>query len=157
MKKCSQCQKEKPLSEFFKSKNTKSGYWGQCKQCCYARGTAYRKANKAQIAASRKKWAQENKELRAKLTRKSILKNRYGITLEQYAEMLKRQNGQCKICQQKIEKPCVDHCHSTGLVRGILCNGCNVGLGAFKDKPDLLRKAADYLQAFIEAFMEVRP
>ena len=78
------------------------------------------------------------------------LKERYGITLEDYDRMLEDQGGCCKICG--TDEPGggngrfhVDHNHSTDEVRGILCNSCNTGLGRFKDSPEVLLKAATYL------------
>lgn len=82
--------------------------------------------------------------------KKSIhLKWKYGITLDQWNQMFQDQNGLCLIC--KTDKPTgsgwhTDHDHVTGKVRGILCNNCNIGLGAYRDNPELLRKAADYLE-----------
>ncbi len=73
----------------------------------------------------------------------------YGLTLEQYNEMLTSQNGVCKICAGPDNGPwgtlAVDHCHITGKVRGLLCAKCNKGLGQFKDDTELLDKAKSYL------------
>lgn len=78
------------------------------------------------------------------------LRHRYGITLKTYNKMLKKQNGVCWICGRppKTRKLSVDHSHKTGKVRGLLCMHCNRGLSWYKDKPELLRKAADYLEEF---------
>lgn len=79
------------------------------------------------------------------------LRDRYGITIEQYEDMLQSQNGLCTICgvamdsSQKTCIPHVDHDHSTGKVRGILCGSCNAGLGNFRDDVKRLLKAVDYL------------
>lgn len=75
--------------------------------------------------------------------------NLYGLTQEQYDDMLAAQLGQCAICQ--TDQPgrkgwAIDHCHETGLVRGILCNSCNLGLGLFRDSGDALLSAALYLE-----------
>jgi hypothetical protein len=77
-----------------------------------------------------------------------------GLTVEDYDWMLKEQGGVCKIC--KATKPgeasgktrvwSVDHCHETGKVRGLLCHRCNLGLGLFRDRPDLLVAAIEYLK-----------
>lgn len=61
-------------------------------------------------------------------------------------ELGRKFNGHCDICNDPIEKPHVDHDHKTGLARGYLCFSCNVGLGHFKDSPELLAKAIEYLQ-----------
>lgn len=74
-------------------------------------------------------------------------KSRYGLTPAQVEEMAA--TG-CAICGTtdwpgRHNRPHVDHCHATGRVRGILCSECNVGLGKFKDDPDLLRRAVEYI------------
>ena len=73
----------------------------------------------------------------------------YGITSEQYKQMYEDQQGKCKICDTAPTKRNlhVDHCHSTNKVRGFLCSGCNTALGSFKDSPDLLTKAIEYLRS----------
>jgi hypothetical protein len=86
--------------------------------------------------------------------RNADLKKNFGITLEQYAEILKEQHGVCAICQQpetairegKLKMLAVDHCHTGGHNRGLLCQDCNLGLGRFHDDPVLLRRAADYAE-----------
>lgn len=82
------------------------------------------------------------------------LSTKYGITSAQFYNLLRAQEGKCQICKTPIVdeddeplKSChVDHCHETGKVRGLLCHNCNVGLGNFKDSPELLRQAALYLE-----------
>ena len=74
---------------------------------------------------------------------------RYGITLAQRDEMVKAQNGLCAICEGSMEgkrNMHVDHCHTTKKVRGMLCLECNIGLGKFKDDPELMLKAIAYLR-----------
>lgn len=90
----------------------------------------------------------------------NYLKRRYGITLETYNEIIKKQNGRCSICgdppgdrrarngtlNERVFD--VDHCHKTAKVRGLLCNNCNQGLGQFKDSPRILSNALNYLLCF---------
>ena len=87
---------------------------------------------------------------------RSHLKRKYGVTLEHYQALLDAQGGGCKICGDKYDRQwkdgrtqrvplCVDHDHKTGVVRGLLCNHCNVGLALFKEQPDRLAKAIKYL------------
>jgi hypothetical protein len=73
----------------------------------------------------------------------------YGISEEEYGAMLRRQRGRCGICKRKPGKRrlCVDHCHKTGQVRGLLCPKCNCGIGFYQDDPRLTRAAAAYLEA----------
>lgn len=76
--------------------------------------------------------------------RRKRLKYKYGISLENYDWLLKEQEEKCKICGNKTELV-VDHCHKSSRVRGLLCNQCNTGLGCFKDNPESLLKAIEYL------------
>jgi hypothetical protein len=70
---------------------------------------------------------------------------RYKISQQQYDEMFRQQNGLCALCAEKPPVD-IDHCHDAGHVRGLLCRPCNLGLGMFKDSPELLLKAIDYLK-----------
>ena len=83
---------------------------------------------------------------------KGFIKKTYGITYEQYEELLEQQNHCCAICKSKVSSSrtsrlFVDHCHSSLEVRGLLCSSCNHGLGLFKDSPTLLKRAIKYLSS----------
>jgi len=97
------------------------------------------------------KWRKNNPEKYIAAARKSTLKYLYKISLEEYTRLLKQQNGVCAICKlpqvDKRKYLCVDHDHKTGKVRGLLCNLCNVGLGAFKDG-SLFKEAEQYVNSF---------
>lgn len=92
-----------------------------------------------------KKWTLENKA-KARLRQKAWnLKTRYGISLAEYQQYWDAQGGACAICKL-VKKLHVDHDHSTGDFRGLLCFECNAGLGNLKDSSSLLRSAANYLE-----------
>jgi hypothetical protein len=79
------------------------------------------------------------------------LKDRYGITLEDYDTLVVKQDGRCAICQTtnpggRKGRFCIDHDHITGKIRGLLCSPCNRALGGFHDDPRLLQIAAEYLR-----------
>lgn len=75
------------------------------------------------------------------------LRKRYKISLNEFNYMAKLQNYECKICSEYIGyNGHVDHDHSTGIVRGLLCHQCNTGLGMFKDNPYSLHRAINYLR-----------
>lgn len=97
-----------------------------------------------------KETVAKNKEYYSKRHRKYQLSKNYGITEDDYNNMLKSQNYCCAICGTdtptgKWKVFAVDHDHTTGKVRSLLCNECNRGIGLLKDSPDLLMKAATYL------------
>ncbi len=115
---CRRCHQEKTKTNFVVNKSCKDGFNGWCKDC----------------------------------SKDSALLDRYSISLEDYKSMLVAQNSRCALCN--TENPMgptnmfvVDHCHKTGKVRGLLCNHCNTGLGKLQDNPELLRKAAAYIEA----------
>lgn len=88
------------------------------------------------------------------IERRSGYRKRYNLELEDIEAMLVEQNGRCRICQKTITfggraGAKVDHCHSTGKVRGILCSICNTALGSFKDNTEALARAIKYLRGEI--------
>jgi hypothetical protein len=106
---------------------------------------AYRARHGTELRArSRLRWASDPKYREKK--RRSHLKQAYGISAEQYAAMLAAQGGLCGICKKADRRLCVDHCHDTQTVGGLLCRMCNLGLGCFNDDPELLRAAIAYLE-----------
>ena len=108
----------------------------------------YYKKNKEKIVAYREK----NKEKSAINKKKYHLRVNFNLTYEEYNNMLKEQSNKCKICKTIFSKteyktlPCVDHCHTTDKVRGLLCVNCNSGIGMLKDSTNLLKKAINYLE-----------
>lgn len=73
------------------------------------------------------------------------LRRRYGLTPETYRAMLGAQDGKCKICLKELHRPFVDHNHTTGRVRGLLCGPCNMYIGHIKENLEALTRAIDYL------------
>jgi hypothetical protein len=129
-----------------------------------ASGQAYREAHKEEVRQrARLKWQTDPEYREGRLAerksrtardnkqrRKQWLRSVYGISQEDYDVMLERQGGVCAICKKKPAKGkplCVDHCHVTGIVRGLLCHKCNSVLAFGNDDPDILRAAIAYLQA----------
>lgn len=79
------------------------------------------------------------------------IRRKYGLTIEKYAALHAEQSGLCKICgnpERQKRDLSVDHDHSTGEVRGLLCMRCNVGLGSFSDDPIMLERAVAYLMSY---------
>ena len=110
---------------------------------------AYRNANRDALREKWKAWALKDRAAHPEKHRQFALKRLYGITQEEYDRLLLTQDGHCAICPRKPEDEKfgvlhVDHSHTTGAVRGLLCHKCNTGGGLFNDDPDLLCKAADW-------------
>jgi hypothetical protein len=140
-------------------KEKRRQYYQQNKQKFIDKAKAWKAANPEKAKESSRKSTEKSRSLESKKSKKHRhLKNKYGISLEQYQQMYNQQLGSCLICKtpllfQNLEgehskTANVDHCHTTGKVRGLLCNSCNRGLGFFQDNSALLRHAAEYLDAF---------
>lgn len=144
MKTCRACKVPKPLSDF--SSNTHKACSNCCKRLAENAKRYYARHSKKLIA-----W-QRAYNLRYPEARKNyVLRRLYGLSLGEYNSILERQGGGCAICGVKASSGVsatfhVDHCHEKKVVRGLLCTSCNSGLGRFKDNPDLLIAAADYLK-----------
>lgn len=153
IKTCRKCGVPKPADNFRKGRR-------QCKACEYQRSqrsrVKYRTKNPARVKALRraryKRWHSRRLECPArqakyeKQLRAYNLKKKYGLTTEQYEQMVNEQNGKCAICGEVPEGGLtVDHCHRSGVVRALLCGFCNAGLGDFRDDPQRLESAARYL------------
>jgi hypothetical protein len=81
------------------------------------------------------------------------------MSMQDYEAMLARQKGACGICERPFglrRTPCIDHCHATKLVRGLLCGNCNVGLGFFDDNPVFAHKASAYLARWQQHLLELQ-
>ena len=95
----------------------------------------------------RREWRKNHPEEWAAYQRRHKLMKLYGITEEEWAERYRAQDGRCAICFERgeAETLAVDHCHETNTVRGLLCRGCNTGLGSFNDNIAYLQRAIAYL------------
>ena len=164
---CCKCKKEKYPDEFGTRKRNSDGKRGRCKLCEIEDRKIYltpekiemgrvtsRKylfANREEVKRKQKIWCEKNKERRYKWQRNNQLKKRYNISLEEYHSLLLIQEGKCKICKtttpgRKRKGFMVDHCHKTGIVRGLLCVQCNLAIGQFNDNPEIVKIAAKYLE-----------
>ena len=145
MKYCTTCSTEKTDDEFYKVKHTKDNLSQRCKECTkeYER-QRYKKNPEPAKSRARKRTPQEARRLR--------LLASYDLTEEQYDAMLIEQNSQCAICgsteskHHKSEHFCIDHSHTTGKVRGLLCNDCNLIIGRARDNTNLLATAIQYIE-----------
>lgn len=129
-------------------KARRDAYREKNKERINARKNAHAKAHPEQARARLRKWRRENPERNRAIGARSHLASQYGLTVEQRDEMVARQGGKCAICQNVLgtgKQRHIDHDHSTGRIRGILCSQCNRGLGIFKDDPTHLFSAIAYL------------
>jgi hypothetical protein len=108
--------------------------------------------NREKILARNKAYREANPDKMKISYRRNYLKKKflsYGITETQYNELLLKQDGRCAICL--TDKPTqpgwhIDHDHTTGEVRGILCQKCNIGIGLLQDNPAIVKSALSYLE-----------
>jgi hypothetical protein len=103
---------------------------------------------RARDNAWHRSYYQANKQKIRERARTDYHVRQYGISAAEYDALLKKQNGACAICRRRSKgKLCVDHCHLTGMIRGLLCRRCNLGLGMLKDDQASLIAAVAYLGA----------
>ena len=130
VKTCPACKIEKDWEEYSISK-TRGTPQNYCKPCSKERGKKYYKYN------AHKDWVRK-------------LMSKYNLTEDGYLLIYKSQEGYCAICtihQDSLDRRlCVDHCHDTNKVRGLLCDSCNTGIGKLGDKAEGVRKALKYLE-----------
>jgi hypothetical protein len=139
LKICGTCRETKNISEYHKSRTGSDGLHNQCKACVSIANRKWRAAN-----PEKKKAQNRSHNPSRDYYRYGVRK--YGLTEQTYEQMLLAQCGLCAICSQPCERRLsVDHDHDTGRVRGLLCSGCNLGLGNFRDNPDFLARAIKYL------------
>jgi Autographiviridae endonuclease VII len=141
--KCAKCEFEGNIDQFTKDKR---GWTGYCKSCSAAISRAYRKNHPDKIHITNQKQYYEN-DGQIKSRKRELLK-KYGMTYEEYQALGVAQNNKCKICNQPSNDGIlrVDHNHTTGKVRGLLCDTCNRAIGLLKDDPTVLEKAAQYIR-----------
>lgn len=112
----------------------------------------------AKTLEDKAKFMREYRKRNPEIMKSIDLKKKYGINLDQYNILLESQNGVCAICKKPEVDVCnkkggvrnlaVDHDHVTGRVRGLLCRGCNQGLGNFKENIDALVESVSYLNRY---------
>jgi hypothetical protein len=155
MKKCSKCDLTLSVDNFYtvRRKDRPNSYLSSaCKECINnATRTKRKRAGDAYLKkeAERKRNAyHKNKQRHCEKNREKHLWLNYGMTIDDYERLLSWQDNRCAICTSEFSSPAtthVDHDHSTGHVRGILCHHCNTGIGLFKDSIENLTNAISYL------------
>jgi hypothetical protein len=154
VKTCTKCKETKSVDLFARSKTHKNGISSWCKKCKSVSGSISTAKNKDHYKQYKQEWHKLNKDdpERIKYLRNHHLQQTYGISLQEYEQKLALQLNKCLICSkdQSTEKQAfaVDHCHTTGKIRGLLCCSCNRGIGYLKDSTELLSKSIEYLKNY---------
>lgn len=158
--KCKDCSKKETYNWRDSNKNSyraiaKKSYQKNKEQILEIMKDKYKNLDpeiKNEIIDKAMKNAKANIDRVRKASRKNFLMKKYNLTVEEHENMIKAQDGKCAICKEipKTSKSnltgyCVDHCHKTGKVRGILCDRCNLALGYLKDDIEILNNAIKYL------------
>lgn len=137
---CHACKTDKPAMDFYLTRGNKGGLAHECKPCSYARAQTWRLDNRI---------GERNRPRR----RRDYLRDQYDLTEAKLATMLASQAGKCAICEVLLipgnrgtDALHIDHDHKTGVIRELLCHGCNTALGKFKDSEEVLRRAIEYLK-----------
>jgi len=142
LKLCRGCGEEKALSEFHVDRGRPMS---RCKVCRIAEVRAYqlsRRDDPSFVEDQRRR----SRESARRHGRRHHLKQAHGLTLEDYDDLLAKQGGVCAICgEYRGRRLAVDHDHTTGRVRGLLCDPCNQGIGFLDDDVSRLRAAIRYL------------
>lgn len=141
---CSKCKIDKDIEEFTFVSNSKEKRRTHCKECISKHFQDYKIKNREKLQNI---WRQSSRKYSNSDRSRIRTLARHGITIEIYDSMYDKQNGKCAICNLSI-KLCVDHNHTSGKVRGLLCFHCNTALGLFKDDLKILNSAIKYLQNF---------
>jgi hypothetical protein len=170
---CNTCKMEKTIDQFHKDKSGRLGVRNTCKDCSKTYNAKWRKDHPnysdeyhATHLEQEQAYAENRKPIRQAKDRVRYAQNttkiraykrerKYGITDQQYNEILALQKGVCAICHQPETRTnkwdhlilplAVDHDHETDRVRGLLCHNCNIALGNFQDDPQRLIVASEYL------------
>lgn len=149
-KNCLICCKNKSIDNFHYLKSS-ARYYTYCKPCARVAHREWRTKNQARHRENCLAWIKRNPEA----VKGRSYSRKYGISYAAFLEMIEAQHGRCAICRTEINsmtaekhsrRAVLDHCHSTGAVRGALCNLCNSGIGFLQDSPEIAAAATAYLR-----------
>jgi hypothetical protein len=153
MRNCTKCNTVKEDGFFNKKASSKSGLNTICRECCASINKKWREKNPRNATKQSQGWREKNPIKSQELNRRKLLR-KYGLTIKEWEELFDKQNGTCAICnlpetlidRGTLRRLAVDHCHSTGKVRALLCSKCNKAIGLLNDDLTLLNKAVSYLE-----------
>lgn len=144
LKVCSKCNEKKSLTCFSFNKGASDGLSSHCTICKVEWLRQYRKTPEggSRHKLNKRKYNAKNSGITARKFRARAL----GVSPEAFDTILRLQGFKCAICQ-KDNPNCLDHCHATGKVRGVLCHKCNTAIGSLGDSEQNLMRAILYLEA----------
>ena len=146
-KTCSRCKKAKQTSLFQKDSRALAGLSSKCKECIKERRQKQKEYDKAYWL----KWSGKNIAKLKERDRSYNLKRKFNMSTDDYQKMLEQQGGRCATCDKEKssngKRLAVDHCHTTGKIRGLLCNECNTSLGLLKENTDILQELINYINS----------
>lgn len=145
LKQCIKCERIKSADHFYKERRVHDGLTARCKECMKADAGQSYETRKADVLQRIKS------NYSTKKAKEATLRTSYGMTIEEWTEMLQAQDHLCAICRSPEPRHnggmlVVDHCHSNLHVRGLLCGSCNAMLGLARDSKEILLSAIDYLE-----------
>lgn len=170
-KHCGGCNQSKPVSQFGRRKLSGDGLQTQCKKCmtqaaldwrarhpekkdeyrekgneCNRKRYATDPVRRQGVKDNARKWKEaQPPEKISRMTRNARLLREYGISQADFERMAAEQNHRCLICHKEKDLA-VDHCHRTGVVRGLLCHNCNKGIGHFFEDVETIKRAIEYIE-----------
>lgn len=147
MKTCRRCSVAKKSEDFRADKRCRDGLASWCRDCYRQYARSWGKENRERVRRSEEKYL-ASKPFRVQWRDRLRTLRRHGVDQDWYRNQLAFQRGLCAICHgpATVKGFSIDHCHTTGRVRGLLCSPCNTAIGLLQDDPPLLRAAADYLE-----------
>ena len=161
-KTCVNCGESKSVVEFHIRRREPDGLAYYCKACVKALAQEYRKrpenivanrerarrwreGNPEKARATHDSWVRRNRARYNEANKWRRLRHRYGVSREQYENLMRVAGGKCELCGSE-HILCLDHCHKSKLVRGILCMRCNTAMERFDEMPDFPQRVTEYLE-----------
>mgnify|MGYP001581686368 CR=1 FL=1 len=146
LKKCRKCGKTKSVGEFYARNLSKDKVTPDCKDCV--------KQARKEKYGSLTSYRAQRREATQRINRASSMRRKYGLSLQDYEDLLEQQGKVCAICGSPERRRMngiviplsVDHCHETNKIRGLLCNDCNAGIAMLREDAEILRAAISYLE-----------
>lgn len=146
-KQCTGCNTRKELDAFPRRAKGKHGRDSKCQVCHNESVTTWRAENKERWGRYMKEYRKKNADRIRESDRRRWLMTKYGITPKEYDELLVKHDSNCHVCHKpSFGRLIVDHDHVTGQIRGLLCHGCNLGIGHLQDDPEVMASALDYVR-----------